>query len=200
MAATKWEPISTFCLYSLKVQKQRRSTVCQNCQKKIPTDFICVFVSISDLAERKNIFVHAQANIHQIHLLHSNISSYYNKQHTFWDRFLFFVELYVGKDLQKATEFNPLNSTCRLRLQHFEIESDVDNRATTHSTLAVFGEDLLKEQDSNTIWMFSLPQHLTLSVRLNAKYLSIFKLDRLNVARVEGTIYSNQVFSSTSHW
>lgn len=45
---------------------------------ELTTDFIYIYVSvytyihthISDLAERKNTFVHAQASIHQIHLLY----------------------------------------------------------------------------------------------------------------------------------
>lgn len=32
------------------------------------------------------------------------------------------------------------------------MESDADNRATTHSSFGVFSEKLVKGQDSNKIW------------------------------------------------
>lgn len=38
-------------------------------QKKIPIHFICIYITMSDSAKRKNTFVHAQANNHQIHLV-----------------------------------------------------------------------------------------------------------------------------------
>jgi len=63
MVATKWKPISTYCLHSLKEQKQRRIA---KKRSQLISRVLYVHMYLSDLAERKNTFVHAQANIHQI--------------------------------------------------------------------------------------------------------------------------------------
>lgn len=85
---TKWKPICTFCLYSLKAQQYKWSTDCQNCKKKTKKKktkkpktihFICIYISMSDLAKNKNAFVDTtsiQANSHHIHLAHYNIFCY----------------------------------------------------------------------------------------------------------------------------
>lgn len=146
--ATQWKPICMFYLHSLK-HKSRE----EHCLSELPGNYTSWFNSFIHLSiyqawqrGKTHLYVQGQTSIRRICC--ARICSCCSEQHTVWDQFLVFIQVEINT--QKAvwthiTEFNP----------------SVDIRVKTHGTFAVLGGKLTTEQDSNAIWMSSLPQHWT---------------------------------------